>query len=487
MAGDIARLPRMPRAFAYLTAFCGLLILPAVLVVMASGSVLTGRAMYTIAWLWPVTLMLFAAQALFAAANRLASSTIAVPIAVYNLLLAGAAVSRSLASFDDVLLAGVLVPEAARANAMGFIFGRAALGSPFAMLMPILVPASPVRRRGAEFARTAFAAFAALAAAVIVIEWPPAARAVTTYAAFDAERLQERPGGDFALGFWMLPALDGPPPPLALTYDLQLRDSLRPEVVGVEVTPRGARTSVLDSLGRALDDLRRDSVLLVVALGYDAGDSRRFREAPDAYFQSRLRAVDRIVRSLRPDYLLPARDPYEAGSRALGDVPVSWWVRFFGAVADTVRVLRPRTSVAFAASSFAPNDSALYHWAATPSSGIDALGFSFVPSYAGAGALQARLRTADRWMRSAAKEHWVFAAGEAPATHGERNQARALWGTLAWGTSRARIRGVLVRASADYDAINGIRAPGGRLRPVADVFRRAQALLAESRALGREP
>jgi hypothetical protein len=98
------------------------------------------------------------------------------------------------------------------------------------------------------------------------------------------------------------------------------------------------------------------------------------------------------------------------------------------------------------------------------------------------------LRAADRWMRNAQnKEHWIFAAGETPATHGERNQARALWGTLAWATSRAGVRGLIVRSAGDYDAINGIRAPGGRLRPVADVLRRARTLLAESRALGREP
>ncbi len=255
-------------------------------------------------------------------------------------------------------------------------------------------------------------------------------------------------------------------------------------MVGVELTPNGARAGVLDSLSRALEDMRRDSTLLMISLGYDRGDRELYALDPEAYARVRLRALDRIVRRLRPDYVLPARDPYEAGTRALGRVPVSWWIRYFDAAADTVHVLRPRTRVSLTASSFAPSDSALYHWAALPTSGIDALGFAFVPSYAGAGALQARLRAADRWMGRAAKEHWVFAAGEAPATHGERNQARALWGSVAWATSRARMRGLLVRAAGDYDAVNGMRAPGGRLRPVTDVFRRAQTVLAESRALG---
>lgn len=486
-AGQISRLPRIPRGFAYLTAFCGLLILPATLVSVAAAFILSGRAMYTIAWLWPLTLVLFAAQALYSVARRLVTPAIGLPIVAYNLLIAAAAISRSLASFDDVLLAGVLVPEAAHANALGWVFGRAALGSPFALLVPALAPASPARGRWTRAARGALAVMTGAAALVIALEWPPAARAVTTYTTFDAQRLQERPGGDFAMGLWILPALDRPPPPLALTYDLQLIDSLSPEAIAVEVTPAGTQAGILDSLARALEDLRRDSTLLIVTLGYDARDGERYRASPDAYAAYRLRAIDRIVRRLRPDYLLPAREPYEAGARALGAVPVAWWIRYLANAADSARRLRPRTRVGFAASSFTPNDSALYHWAATPSSDIDVLGFVFVPSYGGGASLQARLRVADRWMRSAPKEHWVFAVGETPSTHGERNQARALWGTLAWATSRPRIRGVLVRAAGDYDAVNGIRAPGGRLRPVADVFRRAHSLLAESRALGREP
>lgn len=444
--------------------------------------------MYTIAWLWPLTLALFAGQSVYAWARRLASPALALPIVAYNVLIALAAVSRSLASFDDVLGEFVLVPEAARGNALGLVFGRVALGSSLALLVPMLVPASPARSRVMRLSRTALATLAAATAGIIALEWPPAARAVTTYAAFDSERLQERPGGDFALGLWILPALDGQPPPLALTYDLQLIDSLAPDAIAVDVTPNGTRTGALDSLGRALENKRRDSTLLIVTLGYDSNDRERFADSPDDYARARVRAIDRIVRTLRPDYVLPAREPYEAGRRALGDVPPAWWMSYLAKAADTAHVLRPRTLVALDATTFTANDSALYHWAAAESSGIDVLGFAFVPSYAGADALQARMRAADRWMRSVPnKEHWVFAAGEAPNTHGERNQARALWGTLAWATSRPRIRGVLVQSAGDYDASNGLRAPGGRLRPVADVFRRAHTLLAESRALGREP
>jgi hypothetical protein len=462
-----------------------LLILPAALVAVSASFILSGRAMYTIEWLWPLTLSLFAAQALYAALRHLAVGSFAWPLALYNVLIAAAAISHSLSSFDDVLLSGVLIPETARASAMGLVFGRDALGNPFAILVPILVPASPARGRLMRAARSGLALLASAAGLVIVLEMPPAARSVSTYDEFDRERLQERPAGDFALGLWILPTLDDPPPPLALNYDLQLVDSLRPNVLAVEITPEGARAAVLDSLSRSLEDHRRDSTLLVVSLGYDSGDRERYRASPSEYSRRRLRAVSRIVRSLRPDYLLPAREPYEAGARALGDVPAAWWVRYFAAAADSVHLLRPRTRVGIEATTFAPNDSSLFHWAATPSSGVDVLGFAFVPSFAGAPALQARLRAADRWLRRSTKEHWVFSAGETPATHGERNQARAMWGTLSWATSRARVTGLIVRAAGDYDAVNGVRAPGGRLRPVADIIRRTQTLLAESRALGR--
>ncbi|MGQ0537877.1 MAG: hypothetical protein ACT4R6_02935 [Gemmatimonadaceae bacterium] len=483
-AGQIARLPRAPRTFAYITASCGLLVIPAALVSAASGSVLTGRAMYTVAWLWPLTCMLFAAQSVLAVLRRMTTPEVAVPIAAYNLVIAAAAVAQSLAPFDDVLPAIVLAPEAAHANALGLVFGREALGSSWALLVPMLVPATPARGQWSRTLRSLAALATGVVAVFVVVELPAAARAVSAYAVFDGARLTERPAGDFALGLWLLPAVERAPPQLALTYDLALVDSLGSTAVAIEIAPAGATPAVLDSLARALDDLRRDSVLLVVALGYDAGDAERYAASREAYAARRLRAVDRIVRRLRPDYMLPAHEPYGAGLRALGEVPVSWWQRYLAAAADSIHMLRPRTKVGVSAVAFTPNDSLLYRWAATEDSGIDALGFAFIPSYAGAAALQARLRAAERWLRTSSREHWVFSAAENPATHGERNQARALWAVLAWATGKPRVRGLLVDGAADYNAVTGVRAPGGRLRPAFGVLRRAHTQLGESRALG---
>ena len=65
----------------------------------------------------------------------------------------------------------------------------------------------------------------------------------------------------------------------------------------------------LDSLNAALAPLRSDSVLLAVSLDFDRNDGERYRQSPLAYRDRRLAALDRVVRRLRPDILLPAAAP----------------------------------------------------------------------------------------------------------------------------------------------------------------------------------
>jgi len=49
--------------------------------------------------------------------------------------------------------------------------------------------------------------------------------------------------------------------------------------------------------------------------------------------------------------------------------------------------------------------------------------------------------------------------------HGEANQERAVWATLAWATGHAAVKGLVVADAADYEDRTGLRAPAGRLRP----------------------
>jgi hypothetical protein len=74
----------------------------------------------------------------------------------------------------------------------------------------------------------------------------------------------------------------------------------------------------------------------------------------------------------------------------------------------------------------------------------------------------------------------VFAAGGYPVAHGEKNQELALWGVLAWATTQPAIKGLIVADAGDYDAIRGLRAPGGRLRSSVAAVRRAQIGLKET-------
>jgi hypothetical protein len=299
------------------------------------------------------------------------------------------------------------------------------------------------------------------------------------------------------VGLKILPDLDGPPPPLALNSDLDLVDSTEVDAVMVTLAGPGAmKVAALDSLARSLDELRRDTTALIVAMGYDHDAREAYARNPAAYFASRLNDVRRVVARLHPDYLLPADEPYGRGARALGRLRDSTWESFLARASRAAKRVDPHVRIGVAASAYDASDSALYAWAAAPGSPVDVVGFTIYPSFRGGFALESRTRAADRWMRALAqpsppgaagggakrKEQWVFAAGGYPMAHGEASQARAVWGALAWATSRPEIRGLVVADASDYDATTGLRAPDGRMRPAAAVVLRATRGLHEAAA-----
>ena len=425
LAGQIGQLRRAPRFFRGVTALAGLLIAPAALVVVTSASILNGRAIHVIAWVWPFTLGVFAVQALYAVGKRLVTPFIGIPIAAYDVIVAVAAFVRYQAYSGSDPSAASLAVVAAQSSALGLMLGRAALFSPFAVPLPLLAPAYPARWRISATVRGTLAVIAMAYAVVFVAELPSAVVAVRSYGMYAQDRLQERPRGDFTIGLRVFPYLDDAPPPLALRNDLALVDSVRVGAIAVVIDPAGARLAALDSLAHAVEEQRRDSVLLIVSVGYDSKAEEMFRRSPAAHMRARLAAVDRIVRRLRPDIILPARDPYTEGARAMGRVPLAWWQEYLRLAALDAHRVSNRVRVGVAASAFVGADSSLYAWASAASSPIDVVGFSFYPSYDGGGSLSARLHVADRWMRRSTKNHWVFSAGGFPVTHGESSQARA--------------------------------------------------------------
>ena len=82
LAGRLARVAEAPRGWAALTALTGLLLLPAYLIRVVGSSLLDGRTVAALAWLWPLVLTLVALQALVTLVRRLGSRPVVVPIVV---------------------------------------------------------------------------------------------------------------------------------------------------------------------------------------------------------------------------------------------------------------------------------------------------------------------------------------------------------------------------------------------------------------------
>jgi len=483
VAGRVSQLRRAPRTFAAMTAFAGLLIIPALIIAYASSSILYGRAIQPIAWVWPVTTVLFALQATYALSRRLVTPLFGVPIFVYNLIIAIVAVSRFAMSRGFAPPDFGFALSAAQASSLGFFFGAPALWGPEFLQVPLMSPSLPARWRFSRVVRGGIALAAAGLAGLVLIEMPNAFATNRSYLRYAKDQLQEHPEGDFNIGLKIFPDLRGPPPPLALERDIALADSLDVDAVSMVIAPEGARLASLDSIARVVDDRRADSTLIIIALGYPADASVQFRASPAEYTRKRVADVDRIARRLRPDILIPAVDPYSDGTRALGSQPPEYWMDYLTRAARIAHGVNQRIRIGVSASSYGARDSTLYFWAAQRNSPIDVLGFSMMPGFDGATSLDTHMRIAQRWMRAfptRPKPHWVFAAGGYPVAHGEESQELALWGVLAWATTQAPIKGLVVTEAGDYNVLRGLRTAGGKFRSAIGAVIRAERGLRET-------
>lgn len=485
VAGRISQLRRAPRAFAAITAIAGLLLVPALMVAYASATILLGRAIQPVRGLWPLVAVLVALQSVYAVSRRLVTPLFGIPIVVYNVIIAIVALTRFTISRDGTPLDFGLALSAAQASALGFFFGAPALWGAAYLQVPVFAPSLPARWRSSGYVRAVIAASAAVVAGLILIEMPNAFSTIQSYAQYKDDQLQEHPEGDFALGLKILPDLRGEPPPLALERDIPLADSLDLDAVTLIIDPEGAKLASLDSIARTVDDRRADSALIIVALGYPEDAAKQFRESPSDYTRDRIADVNRIARRLRPDILIPAVDPYGAGARAIGTQPPEYWIDYLTRAARIAHFVNARIRVGVAASSYGARDSTLYFWAARRGSPIDVVGFSMLPGFDGANTLDTHMRVAQRWMRTlperpSPKPHWVFAAGGYPLAHGEMNQELALWGVLAWATTQAPIKGLIVAEAGDYNELRGLRGANGKLRSSVAAMMRADRGLKET-------
>jgi hypothetical protein len=485
LTSRMVQVRQLPRVFVALTALSGFLLLPSLLIHLATTSAITGRAVTEVDWLWPFTLCLFALQALYAAVRRLVNPFLGFFISAFDVLIAVDAVLRSIAATGTALNTPALLFLAAMTGAFSFVLTSSTIiSSPFFVLVPMIAPAFPALRRTTASFRFFLALLAAGWVVSFITQLTPAERAVASYRPHDPslEKLQERPEGDFDIGLKIFPDLDGPPPPVAIHHDIPLADTLGVSVLSVTIIPEEMDRAALDSLAHALDLVRRDSTELIVTLGYPqslfALAGRTFNA------ERRLQTIERVVARLRPDVLLPAEDPYGSGTRAAGQRAPQFWESCVSRAAAIAKRVRPRTRIGVSAAAYDRRDSTLYAWAAARGSPVDVVGFTLFPSRTGVRTLDAATHAADRWMRESrsTKDHWVFAAGGYPDAHGEPSQERAIWAALAWATSRPAIKGLVVSEAGDYGSVTGLRAPDGHLRRAAFAVMTAMRGLRESQA-----
>jgi hypothetical protein len=486
LAGRIAQLRQATKPFASVTGLAGLLIIPAFIVAVATTTVITGRGIAAIDWVWPATVVLLSIQAVYAVSRRLVNPLWGYPIAFYNTVLAIAAVTRFFSAHGFVVARPLLIIMAAQVDSLALTTTEAAIVSPFFLHVPLMSPAFPALNRWTAGFRFVMATLGLAWFGLIVAEIPRADVALDSYDSHAADRLTERPNG-FALGLKIFPDIARPPSASSVRADLETADWTAVNAVNVVFVP-GASMVSIDSVVHALDQLPRDSMVVIATIGYGGKLLPELGRAP-LDVELRLTTIRRVLRQLRPDIIVPAQDPYGIGARIQGRLPVATWQDYYTRSAAVVKEVRPRTRVGFAASAFDTRDSTLYAWASASGSPIDVVGFSFYPTRLGARALDAGFRAADRWLRAnpPAKPLWVFGAGGYPLAHGESSQDRAIWGALAWATAHMEVRGLVVTEANDYGQSMGIRAPTDRFRTAAGSVRKALRALRETFVMPTPP
>ena len=471
LAGRITRQRSLPPILGALTALGGLLVAPTFLIAVAGASLLTGRTLHSIAWVWPVTAALIAGQAFYATAARLVTPIVGVPIVLYDIVATATALGTYLLSQGEELSMPMATIVAASGNALVGILGPEVLMAPIHAAIPILAPAHPARWRLIAGWRVAVAAAALAWAGLVIASFRPAAKALTAYTTMTSYELRARPGEPFSLGLEILPTLDFPPPRAHLRADLDLVGNAALDAVLVDIPASGARMPALDSLRRALDPFRRDSLLLIAAIQRKERRGATTAASDSAY----LALVEQVARRLTPDYLLPFDDPEPQPRRAPDPLWLSHRIEQLEAAAAVAKRINPRIRIAISIVPGSVRDSALYAWAASAASSVSAVGFTILADGGGGTTVESRLVAATRLMETVAtpKEHWVFHAGALPALHGERAQERTLAAVLGWAMGQPGMRGAIVTRAGDYGDQRGLRAPSGRTRSAVSVVQKA--------------
>jgi hypothetical protein len=326
LAGRIAQVRHATRGFALISGFAALMLLPAFIVALATTTLITGRAIASIDWVWPATVVLFAVQAVYAVSRKLVNPLWGYPIAFYDVVVAIAALARYATAHGVDVPYPFLIVMAAQIDALALATTEAAIASPFFLHVPFIAPAFPAIGRATAGIRAGVAGLALLWFGLILAEMPRANQALSSYAAHADDRLTER-ADRFPVGVKIFPDLHDQLSGASARADIELATATTVNAIHVVLVP-GATALAIDSVGRAIDLLQRDSVQLVVTIGYSGTLLPEIGKG-ELEADVRLQTLHRALTRLRPDIVVPAQDPYGIGARVLGRLPVTTWQEFY--------------------------------------------------------------------------------------------------------------------------------------------------------------
>lgn len=441
-------LPSVPRALRLLTSLCAFLVLPALVIALLAVTPPGARVLGPLAPLWPLITAAMLVQSAWALQLGRAHRALGAALLLYNTLAAWVTLT--------VWADGAMGPLAPWAMTPAFAWTRVAARSDASLLpwlalvfLPALAPLSAARRSLTRGVRVLVAVLAALVIGGVGFELPRAAAASSFTRDLATRGGDLRARADLAIGLRLFGELHGQPSGAVARHDVALADSLAVTAVHVTLGVDAATGPTLDSIARTLV-ARRDSVTLVVTLLLDDGGASSWR--------GRTAALERIVRRLHPEVLLPAE-------RVPAGVAVSAWRDHLEQEAALVRRVDADVTVALAIDGATAADSALADWVLTAHPAVDALALCVGPA-SSPRAFDAVLNAAARWasFSNAPAAVWVLGVPSAPLATGEIAQAQMVRHALAWGAAQPYVRGIIAGDASDTRAPFALRSASGRSR-----------------------
>jgi hypothetical protein len=445
------------RPFRVLSGLTAFLFLPALVIAFLAPSAPGARVLGPLIWLWPLVTVGVAAQAAWALQRGSASALTAAPIAVFDVLVAWVAVTRWINGMGGALPEWAHAPGMAVSTLAAVVFGTVVFPWGAALLMPVLVPAAPTRQRATRAVRALMAAGCTAVLAVTVLALPRADAALRRTQALRPAPAEAPARGEFAVGVRLFGTLTGPPSATTVQHHMALADSLGVTALHVELAPGGTSVPALDSVARSIEP-RRDSLLLVVTLTLN-GDRASIDGAESQRHQA---MIERVVRRLRPDVLVPA----ERVTTGSGAPSIEAWRDYYERTAATVRRTDRRVTVALATDASTAVDSALTDWVMQGGSAVRAVALSVQDRGARPSRLVDALNALARWASLArvVPDVWILGVPAAPAVTGEVVQQQLVRYALAWGVAHPWVRGVIAGDAGDVTAPTGLRTATGRAR-----------------------